>query len=89
MSEILALFVAPWLGLLLVVSLVTVLRARAVATRILAGELVVLVLIALLTVYVYATGSAYALDGALVLALLSLVSTTAAARLFVRGRVAA
>lgn len=89
MREVLALVVAPWLAVLLVASLVAVVRARAVAARILAADLAILVVIATLVVYAYVTETAYPLDGALVLALLGLVSTIAAARLFVRGRVAA
>ncbi len=74
-----------WIAGLLGVTLVFVIATRSELTRILALDTLTLILIALLAVSIHGAGSAYALDAALILALLSFVGTLAAARYYSRG----
>ena len=74
-----------WIAGLLGVTLVFVIATRSELTRILALDTLTLILIALLAVSIHGVGSAYALDAALILALLSFVGTLAAARYYSRG----
>jgi multicomponent Na+:H+ antiporter subunit F len=74
-----------WIAGLLGVIVIHVISTRSALTRILALDLSALILIALLAVSIHQTGSAYALDAALTLALLSFVGTVAAARYHSRG----
>jgi multicomponent Na+:H+ antiporter subunit F len=69
-----------WLALLLGISAIVVVRAASVAGRILALDLLILVLIGLLALVAGEEQRSYALDAALALALLSFVATLAAAR---------
>ncbi len=69
-----------WMAVLLGITVIRVARARTPAAQILALDLLVLVLIALLGLVAAQNGRAYALDAALALALLSFVATLAAAR---------
>lgn len=69
-----------WMALLLGVSVVLVARARTSARRILALDLLVLILIGLLALVAGEDQRAHALDAALALALLSFVATLTAAR---------
>lgn len=69
-----------WLVALLAVNAVLVLRTRSTPGRILAADTLTLLLIALLVLVAHATDSAYYLDAALVLALLSFIGVLAAAR---------
>ncbi len=69
-----------WLTLLLGVTVILVARRGSAPGRILALDLLVLVLIGLLGLYAGQTGRSYPLDAALALALLSFVATLAAAR---------
>jgi multicomponent Na+:H+ antiporter subunit F len=69
-----------WLALLLGVCIVQVARAATGGQRILALDLLVLVLIGLLALVAGEDEQAFALDAALALALLSFVATVAAAR---------
>lgn len=69
-----------WLAVLLGVCVIQVARAPTGAQRILALDLLVLVLIGLLALVAGEDESSYALDAALALALLSFVATVAAAR---------
>jgi multicomponent Na+:H+ antiporter subunit F len=75
-----------WLAALVAVCAVLVARARTVSSRIVALDLLVLVLIGLLALVAGATGRSYPLDAALALALLSFVATLAAARYHGDGR---
>ncbi len=69
-----------WLALLLGVCVIQVARARTGGQRILALDLLVLVLIGLLALVAGEDASSFALDAALALALLSFVATVTAAR---------
>jgi multisubunit Na+/H+ antiporter MnhF subunit len=78
---------AVWMALLIGVAIINVLRARTTMTRILALDVVTILLIAFLILYADARRVSYYLDAALVLALLSFISTVAAAHYASRGRV--
>lgn len=78
---------AVWMTGLLSVSVVYVIRARSVMVRILALDTLTLILVAFLILYADATRTPYYLDAALALALLSFVSTLAAARYHSEGRI--
>lgn len=69
-----------WLTVLLGVCVVRVVRAPTPAQRVLALDLLVLVLIGLLALAAGEDGRSYALDAALALALLSFVATVAVSR---------
>jgi multisubunit Na+/H+ antiporter MnhF subunit len=69
-----------WLTVLLGVSVVSIGRARTTAERLVALDTAVLMLIGLLGLVAAQSRRTYALDAALVLALLSFVSTVAASR---------
>lgn len=71
---------------LLGASVVLVVRARTTLSRLLALDVAILVLIALLVLVAGANEVSYYLDAALVLALLSFVATVAAARYHSEGR---
>lgn len=77
---------AAWMTGLLAVAVLYVIRARSAMVRILALDALTLILVALLILYADATGTAYYLDAALALALLSFVGTLAAARYHSEGR---
>lgn len=63
-----------------------VVRSSSVATRILALDTTVLLLLGLLVVFSYWQGVPYYLDAALVLALLGFIGTLGAARFYREGR---
>ncbi len=71
---------AGWMTVLLLVGVVAVVRLRETAGRILALDVLTLVLVSLLVLYTDAFQSPYYLDAALILALLSFIATVAAAR---------
>ena len=71
---------AGWMTVLLLVGVVAVVRLRETASRILALDVLTLVLVSLLVLYTDAFQSPYYLDAALILALLSFIATVAAAR---------
>lgn len=80
MHEIVFYAAAAWMTVLLAVGVVAVIRVSATAGRILALDMLTLILAALLVLYGDANRSAYYLDAALILALLAFVGTLAAAR---------
>jgi len=80
MHEIVYYIATVWMTALLCVCLVMVVRAKSALTRILALDAVTLVLVALLVIYSATTGKGYYIDAAILLALLSFISTVAAAR---------
>ena len=84
--ETVFLLAALWLTLLLLACAVLVLRARSVASRILALDTLVLLLIGLLVLWSDSEGVSYFLDAALVLAVLGFAATLAAARFHGEGR---
>lgn len=75
-----------WMIVLLAVSAVTMLRAQRSYVRILALDTMTLILIGVLVLYAARQNEAYYLDAALILALLSFISTIAAARYRAVGR---
>ncbi len=86
MHEAVFYLAALWMTALLVVTVVLVIRARSSLSRILALDMVILILVALLVLFSDANGVSYYLDAALVLALLSVIATIAAARYHSEGR---
>jgi multicomponent Na+:H+ antiporter subunit F len=77
---------AIWMTGLLAVAVLYVIRARSAMVRILALDTLTLILVAFLILYADSTRTPYYLDAALALALLSFVSTVAAARYHSEGR---
>ncbi|GIU95377.1 MAG: hypothetical protein KatS3mg012_1834 [Gaiellaceae bacterium] len=71
---------AVWMTVLLGASIVLVIRARSLGSRILSLDMAVLIVIGLLVLLSDVERVPYFLDAALVLALLSFVATVAAAR---------
>jgi multicomponent Na+:H+ antiporter subunit F len=80
MHEIVFYFAAAWMTGLLAISVAAVIRIHSTAGRILALDMLTLILVALLVLYADANLSPYYLDAALILALLAFVGTVAAAR---------
>jgi multisubunit Na+/H+ antiporter MnhF subunit len=76
-----------WMMGLLLTTLVMVIRATSMMSRILALDAVTLVLTALLVLYSTTTKSSYYVDAAIALGLLSFISTMAAARYYSEGRI--
>ena len=75
-----------WAAVLLVAGGVVLLRSRDALERVLALDVLVAIVIALLTVLSYERDVSYYIDAALALALLSFTATLVAARHVVRGR---
>ncbi|HSI81313.1 MAG TPA: monovalent cation/H+ antiporter complex subunit F [Solirubrobacterales bacterium] len=75
-----------WVAGLIIACAVLVLRARSAASRIVALDMLVLLVIALLVLWSDAEGVPYFLDAALLLALLAFMGTLAAARFHGGGR---
>ncbi|HEY6674650.1 MAG TPA: monovalent cation/H+ antiporter complex subunit F [Rubrobacteraceae bacterium] len=69
-----------WMTVLLVVSAAAVIRLRSTASRILALDMLTLILVALLVHYADANRTSYYLDAALVLSLLAFVATLVLSR---------
>lgn len=86
MHDIVFYIALVWMLGLLLATLVLVIRGDSTMTRILALDALTLVLTALLILYSTTTDSSYYLDAALLLALLSFMSTMAAARYYSEGR---
>lgn len=80
MHEIVFFLAFVWMTLLLVVSAVAVIRLRSTTSRILALDMLTLILVALLVLYADWQRSPYYLDAALILALLAFVATLVLAR---------
>ena len=74
-----------WVTLLLVTGGLVLLRARDAVQRLVAMDLLAVLVIALLALLSYLLDQPYYLDAAVALALLSLVSTVAAARYLSSG----
>jgi multicomponent Na+:H+ antiporter subunit F len=74
-----------WVTLLLVAGAVLLLRARDTLHRVLALDVLVALLIALLIILSYLRDVSYYIDAALSLALLSFTATLVAARYVTRG----
>ena len=74
-----------WMTLLLVAGGLLLLRSRDMLQRIIVSDLLASIVIALLALLSYWRQTSYYLDAALALALLSFVSTLAAARYYAEG----
>jgi multicomponent Na+:H+ antiporter subunit F len=74
-----------WMTLLLISSGLMLLRSRDMLQRIIVSDLLASIVIALLALLSYWRHTSYYLDAALALALLSFVSTLAAARYYAQG----
>ena len=86
MTDIVFYIALVWMLGLLLTTLAVVIRGDSTMTRILALDALTLVLTALLILYSTTTDSSYYLDAALLLALLSFMSTMAVARYYSEGR---
>ncbi|MCC6705767.1 MAG: pH regulation protein F [Thermomicrobiales bacterium] len=75
-----------WTFLLMAIVVIGLLRTPHPLTRILMLDFITLILIAILILYAIREGRPFYLDAALVLAALSFISTTAAARYQAEGR---
>jgi multicomponent Na+:H+ antiporter subunit F len=80
LHEIVFYFAVAWMTGLLAISVAAVIKIQSTAGRILALDMLTLILVALLVLYADANRSPYYLDAALILALLAFVGTVAAAR---------
>lgn len=80
MHEIVFYVAFVWITVLLVVSAAAVVRLRSTARRILALDMLTLILVALLVLYSDSQRSLYYMDAALVLSLLAFVATLALGR---------
>ena len=87
MHELVFYFAFVWMTVLLVVSAVAVVRLRRAASRILALDMLTLILVALLVLYADYQRSPYYLDAALILALLAFLATLVLARYHGEGKV--
>ncbi len=87
MHELVFYLAALWLTGLVIACAVLVLRARSAASRILALDTLVLLLVGLLVLWSDAEGVPYFLDAALVLSLLGFGATLAVARFHGEGRI--
>lgn len=76
-----------WTAILLAASVVLVVRARSAPTRILALDMLSLLLVAILVLYGDSEGVGYFLDAALLLAVLSFIAVVAACRYHAEGEV--
>jgi multicomponent Na+:H+ antiporter subunit F len=85
MRQAMVVVALAWMTLLLVAGGLMLLRSRDMLQRIVAFDLLASIVIALLALLSYLRHTSYYLDAALALALLSFVSTLAAARHYAEG----
>ena len=76
-----------WMTVLLGVTVVLLIRARSANVRVLALDQLTLILVGLLVLYAAANREQYYMDAALILSLVSFVSTLAASRYHSEGRI--
>jgi multisubunit Na+/H+ antiporter MnhF subunit len=76
-----------WMGGLMSVAVVLVVKEQSALVRVLALDMVTLLLVAFLVLYSDSRQVSYYMDAALVLALLSFAATIAAARYHSEGRI--
>lgn len=76
-----------WMAVLIGASVILVVRARSAPTRILALDMISLLLVALLVLYGDSEGVSYFLDAALLLSVLSFIAVLAACRYHISGRI--
>ena len=82
MHELVFYLATTWMTVLLVVAVVAVIGLSSTAGRILALDMLTLILVVLLVLYGDAQRTTHYLDAALILALLAFVGTLAAARYY-------
>lgn len=87
MHEIVFYFAFVWMTVLLAVSAAAVIRLRSTAARILALDMLTLILAALLILYADATRSSYFMDAALILSLLAFIGTLVLSRYYGERRI--
>lgn len=87
MHEITYYLAMIWMTGLMLICIGMVIRTRSAMVRILAFDALTLVLVALLILYSITTESSYYLDAALMLALVSFISTIVAARYYSERKV--
>ncbi len=75
-----------WMAVLIAASVVLVVRARSAPTRILALDMISLILVALLVLFGDSEGVSYYLDAALLLSVLSFIAVIAACRYHTEGK---
>ena len=85
MRQAMVVVALAWMTILLVAGGLMLLRSRDMLQRIVAFDLLASIVIALLALLSYLRHTSYYLDAALALALLSFVSTLAAARHYAEG----
>jgi multicomponent Na+:H+ antiporter subunit F len=85
MRQAMVVVALAWMTLLLVAGGLMLLRVRDMLQRIITFDLLASIVIALLALVSYLSHTSYYLDAALALALLSFVSTLAAARHYAKG----
>ena len=76
-----------WMTALLGASVVLLIRARSITVRILALDMLTLILVGLLVLYAAVNRQQYYIDAALILALVSFVSTLATSRYHSEGQI--
>ena len=86
MPDLVASIAFGWATVLLIAGGLVLLRSRDALQRVLALDVLVAIVIALLTALSYLRDASYYIDAALALALLSFTATLVAARHVVRGR---
>lgn len=82
MTEIVFYVALVWMLVLLLATVVIVIRGDSTLTRVLALDALTLILTAVLILYSTTTGRSYYLDAALMLALLSFMSTVVISRYY-------
>ncbi len=87
MHEIVFYVAFGWMTILLVVSVAAVIWLRSTARRILALDMLTLILVALLVLYAESERSSHYMDAALVLSLLAFVGTLALGRYYGERRI--
>jgi multicomponent Na+:H+ antiporter subunit F len=85
MREMMIVLALAWMTLLLIAGGLILLRSRDLLQRIVVADLLASIVISLLALLSYLRETSYYLDAALALALLSFVSTLAAARFYADG----
>jgi len=87
MHEVVFYVAALWMAVLIGVVVLVVVRAASPLVRLLALDTVTLLLVVMLVLYSDSRGVPYYLDAAIILALLAVISTIAAARWHSEGKI--
>jgi multisubunit Na+/H+ antiporter MnhF subunit len=87
MHETVFYLATAWMAGLLSISVILVVRESSALVRVLALDMATLLLVAFLVLYADSRQVSYYLDAALVLALLSFISTVAATRYHSEGKI--